>query len=315
MTDDIQPEPPVSTQPPHNTWAGVGWMLASGLSFVGVNSLVRALGTDLPSAQSAFIRYGFGVLFFLPMLPGLLRQGLPHGAKSILVWRGAVHTLAVLLWFFAMVQIPLAHVTAIGYLTPVILLMAGAVLLGEGMGWRRVLAVGLAIVGTLIVLRPGLQPVGLGHVAQIGAAFCFAISYLFAKRLSGFLSASVVVAMLTFTVTLGLAPLAMMVWEPVTLAQLGALAMVAGFATSGHYCMSRAFASASFAVTQPVTFLQLVWASIAGSVFFDEVVDFWVLVGGGLIIGAITWVTWVEARRTKTVARLAGAAAAEAKAR
>ena len=52
-------------------------MVGSGLAFVGVNATVRALGTDLPAAQSAFIRYAFGVLFFLPMLPGLLRQGLP----------------------------------------------------------------------------------------------------------------------------------------------------------------------------------------------------------------------------------------------
>jgi drug/metabolite transporter (DMT)-like permease len=269
-------------------------MVGSGLAFVGVNAIVRALGTDLPAAQSAFIRYAFGVLFFLPMLPGLLRQGLPAGALPLLAWRGVVHTAAVVFWIFAMARIPLAHVTAIGYLSPVILLLAGALLLGEGLTRRRIFAVGLAVIGTLVVLRPGLEPVGIGHLGQMAAATCFAGSYLFAKKLSGFVPASVVVAMLTFTVTLGLLPLALLDWRPVPGWHLAGLAVVALLATLGHYLMSRAFGVAPLTVTQPVTFLNLVWAALMGSLLFQEPVDIWVILGGGLIIGAISWVTWRE---------------------
>lgn len=269
-------------------------MAASGLAFVGVNSIVRALGTDLPAAQSAFIRYAFGFVFFLPMLPGLLRQSLPQGALPLLAWRGVVHTGAVLFWFFAMARIPLAHVTAIGYLSQVILMFAGAIMLGEVLSIRRRFAVGLAVVGTLIVLRPGLEPVGIGHLSQIAAASCFASSYLFAKKLSAFVPASVVVAMLTFTVTLGLLPLALWDWQPVSNLHLAGLAVVALLATAGHYLMSRAFSVAPLAVTQPVTFLNLVWAALIGSLIFAEPMDIWVILGGGLIIGAISWVTWHE---------------------
>lgn len=280
--------------PRHKPLEGVAWMVGSGLAFVGVNAIVRALGTDLPAAQSAFIRYGFGVLFFLPMLPSLWRQGLPSGAVPVLAWRGVVHTAAVVFWFFAMARIPLAHVTAIGYLSPVILLIAGAVILNEGLTRRRMLAVGLAVIGTLIVLRPGLEPVGIGHLGQIAAASCFAASYLFAKKLSAFVPASVVVAMLTFTVTLGLLPLALWDWRPVSGLHLAGLAVVAALATAGHYLMSRAFAVAPLAVTQPVTFLNLVWAALMGALLFGEPVDIWVILGGGLIIGAISWVSWRE---------------------
>ncbi len=286
------------TKAPGRPLEGILWMLASGLAFVGVNTVVRALGTNLPAAQSAFVRYAFGVLFFLPMLPGLLRAGLPAGALRLLAWRGVVHSAAVLFWFFAMARIPLAHITAIGYLSPVILLVAGAVLLGEGLTSRRVLAVGLALCGALIVLRPGLEPVGIGHLGQIAAASCFAASYLFAKKLSGFVPASVVVAMLTFTVSIGLAPLALLQWQPISALQAAGLALVALLATLGHYMMSRAFSLAPLAVTQPVTFLNLVWAALLGSLFFGEPVDIWVLIGGGLIIGAISWVSWHERPKT-----------------
>jgi drug/metabolite transporter (DMT)-like permease len=273
---------------------GVAWMVGSGLAFVGVNAIVRALGTDLPAAQSAFIRYAFGFLFFLPMLPSLYRQKLPQGALPLLAWRGVVHTGAVLFWFFAMARIPLAHVTAIGYLSQVILMIAGALLLGERLSSRRVFAVALAAVGTLIVLRPGVQAVGVGHLSQIAAATCFAASYLFAKKLSAFVPASIVVAMLTFTVTIGLLPLALWDWQPVSAVNLAGLAVVALLATAGHYLMSRAFSVAPLAVTQPVTFLNLVWAALMGSLVFGEPVDIWVILGGGLIIGAISWVTWHE---------------------
>ena len=273
---------------------GVMWMVASGLSFVGVNGIVRYLGTDLPTAQSAFLRFAFGVVFLLPVLPQL-RRGLAPGALSLFAWRGVMHTIAVLFWFYAMARIPVAHATAIGYLNPVLLLIAGAVILGEAFSPRRIWAVGVALIGALIVLRPGVQALNLGHLSQIGAAIFFCASYLFAKRLTGMASASVIVAMMSLTVTIGLAPLAWWVWVPVTLAQMGWLAVVAACATFGHYCMTRAFRAAPMTVTQPVTFLSLIWATLVGRLVFGEPIDAFVLLGGAMIIGAITFVTWFEA--------------------
>ena len=269
-------------------------MVASGLSFVGVNGIVRYLGTDLPTAQSAFLRFAFGVVFLLPVLPKLSR-GLAPGALSLFAWRGVMHTIAVLFWFYAMARIPVAHATAIGYLNPVLLLLAGAVILGEAFSVRRVWAVGVALIGALIVLRPGVQALNLGHLSQIGAAIFFCASYLFAKRLTGMASASVIVAMMSLTVTIGLAPLAWWVWVPVTLTQMGWLAVVAACATFGHYCMTRAFRAAPMTVTQPVTFLSLIWATLVGRLVFGEPIDAFVLLGGAMIIGAITFVTWFEA--------------------
>ncbi len=280
--------------PKQNPLEGVAWMLGSGLSFVGVNSIVRGLGTEIPAAQSAFIRFAFGVLFLLPVLPGLWRKGLPKGALRLSLWRGAVHVAAVLFWFYAMARIPMAQVTAIGYLNPVILLIAGAVLLGETLTLRRMIAVALALCGTLIVLRPGAQTVTSGHLSQICAAISFAGSYLFAKRLSALVPASTVVALLSLTVTIGLLPLALWVWVPVAPLHIAGLAVVAFLATAGHYMMTRAFRVAPMTVTQPVTFLNLVWAALAGSLIFAEPVDFWVLLGGGLILSAISWVTFAE---------------------
>lgn len=281
---------------------GVLWMLASGLSFVGVNGIVRYLGTDLPAAQSAFLRFAFGVVLLLPVLPAVRRASFSTQTLRLFAWRGVAHTAAVLFWFYAMARIPVAHATAIGYLNPVILLIAGALLLGEKMTRRRIGAVAVAAIGALIVLRPGVEPVNSGHLSQIGAAICFAASYLFAKQLTAAVAPTVVVAVLSICVTLGLAPIAAWVWVPVTMAQMGWLALVAALATLGHYLMTRAFQAAPFAVTQPVVFVQLIWATTLGAVVFDEAVDGFVLLGGALIIGAISWVSWRDARDAREAA-------------
>lgn len=276
---------------------GVLWMLATTLAFVGVNGIVRYLGTDLPAAQSAFIRFAFGLLFLAPALWSMRSMRLPQGIWPLFLVRGALHVAAVIFWFWAMARVPVAEMAAIGFLNPVIVLVITGLLLGEGLGRGRVVSVLVALAGALIVLRPGLREVTVGHLSQLAATVFFAVSYILAKRLSGMAPASVVVAVLSVTVAAGLAPIAAWVWQPVSLEQLAWLAAVAALATVGHYTMTRAFRAAPLTVTQPVTFLQILWATLLGMLVFAEPVDGFVILGGALIVGAVSLNTWAEARK------------------
>jgi drug/metabolite transporter (DMT)-like permease len=259
---------------------------------------VRHLGTDLPAVQSAFLRFGWGLVLMAPFLPHLFRRstfaGFPASAPGWFAVRALFHTMAVVLWFFAMARLPVAEVTAIGYLNPVFVTIGGVLIFGEALARRRVLATLAALVGALVILRPGLRDIGPGHLAQLAAAACFAGSYLCVKRLSAFADPGLIVAMMTLTVSLGLLPFAPWVWVPVSLYQLGWSAVVALCGTLGHYCMTRAFVAAPLSVTQPVTFLNLVWATTLGSVAFGESPDPFVLLGGAIIILAISLLTWRE---------------------
>ncbi|MEZ5883500.1 MAG: DMT family transporter [Paracoccaceae bacterium] len=283
-------------QPPNRPLAGIVWMLVTGLCFVAVTGIVRHLGTDLPAVQGAFMRFLFGLVLLAPVLLSTFRMAAVQAALPMFALRGALHTLAVSLWFYAMARIPVAEVTAIGYLNPIVVTLGAAIAFGERLAARRLMAIGVALLGAVVVLRPGLREILPGHYAQLGAAVSFGLSYLIAKRLSERIPAGAVVAMLSLTVTLGLAPLALSVWVPMRAEQMVWLALVAAFATAGHYCMTRAFAAAPMTVTQPVTFLQLVWATLLGVLVFDEAADPWVFLGGGLIIGAISYMTWREAQ-------------------
>ncbi|MGB3317065.1 MAG: DMT family transporter [Albidovulum sp.] len=286
----------MTAQDQNRPLAGILWMLVTGLCFVVVTGVVRHLGTGLPAAQSAFIRFVYGILFLAPMLLPALKRGIAPLVWKLALTRGVLHVMAVVLWFYAMARIPVAEVTAIGYLNPIVVTVGAALFLGEKLAFRRMAAIAIALVGAVVILRPGFREITEGHLSQLGAAICFGLSFLFAKRLSALAAPGTIIALLALMVTVGLAPLAWAVWVPPTWEQLGWLAVVAGFATIGHYTMARAFAAAPLTVTQPVTFLQLVWATLLGWFAFGEVVDPLVLAGGAMIIAAISYMTWREAQ-------------------
>lgn len=270
-------------------------MLATGLCFVAVTALVKMVGPRLPASETAFLRYALGIVFLIPMIRPILKAKLSRRQVGLFGLRGILHTGAVVLWFFAMARIPIAEVTAMNYLSPVYVTLGAALFLGERLAARRILAVIVALIGVLIILRPGFRELSPGHFAMLFTAIGFAGGYLIAKKLSQEVSPLVVVGMLSVTVTIGLAPLALAVWVTPTLQELVILFGVACFATAGHYTMTLAFAAAPITVTQPVSFLQMIWAVLLGWTVFGETPDIWVLVGAAVIIAAISFITWREA--------------------
>ncbi|HAJ85102.1 MAG: DMT family transporter [Planktomarina sp.] len=292
----VQPDRPIS---------GALWMGLSGLCFIGVYVGVKYVGTRLPAAESAFLRYALGLVFLLPVVRSLWREGLPSQVIKLGIGRAVLHTFAVTLWFYAMARIPIAEVSSMGYLTPIFVTLGAVLIMGESLAFRRGLAIAIAIIGVLIILRPGFREVSMGHLAMLGATLCFGISYLMAKRLTDLASADMVIALLSIGVTIGLIPLTIPVWITPTSSEVGTLFTVAIFAVAGHYSMTFAFRSASLTVTQPVTFLQLIWAVAVGYLLFGENIDAFVVLGGAIIIGAVLYITLREAQLRKKTERTA----------
>ena len=273
---------------------GMLFMLGSGLCFVAVIGLVRNLEGALPAAQASFLRYLIGLIFFIPYFCRFSHFEIKRSNLKRYIVRSLFHALGVVFWFYAMSKLPVAEVTAIGYLTPVFVTIGAVIFFKEKISFWRIGAIVLASLGVLIILRPGFQNLVFGHAAQIGATMFFAGSYLMVKELTRTESATTIVAMMTLFVTVALAPFAVLVWVPPSFLEIIALALVAFFATLGHFFMTKALELAPLVVVQPVTFLQLLWATLLGIVVFGEVVDVFVLTGGCLIIVSITLISYRE---------------------
>ena len=281
------------------------WMFVTGILFVGVTGIVKHIGSELPAAEAAFLRYVMGLVFVIPLIGLIKRANLTKVELSLFVWRGAVHSVGVMLWFYGMTMLPMAEVTAMSYLSPVFVTIGAALFLGERLAALRIMAIVFAIIGVLVILRPGFREVSLGHVAMLINGGLFAASYLIAKVMADRVEPLVVVGMLSIFVTIGLAPWAFLVWVPPTLTQLGWTFVLATFATAGHYTMTLALRAAPIAVTQPVTFLQLIWSILLGILIFSEGFDEWVVIGATIIILSISFIMWREGRvRNKTITPL-----------
>ena len=289
----------------HALLYGGAWMVSSGLIFVLVAVLVRWLDDSIPAEQAVFIRYFFACLLLAPSLAKLHWQRLDVPLARLYLLRGVFHSTAVILWFYAMANIPMSEVTAIGYTTPIYTAIGAVLIFGESFRLRRMLAIVFAFVGVLIILRPGFQTIELGSLAQAIAAPCFAISFLFAKRLTQTESPIDITVLLTLCCTIALAPLAIINWHPPGVLDYVLLAAIALLATGGHYAVTRAIAVAPLTVTQPLSFIQMIWALTLGYLLFDETPDVWVITGAAIIVGAISYM----AHREMVIARRQSAAA------
>jgi drug/metabolite transporter (DMT)-like permease len=270
------------------TTRGILWALAAGLSFQVANASMRALTLEMAPMQAQFLRYAAGLLPLLPLLVHVGARALWPESMGGHFWRSALHTFGLVLWFTALPHMPLADMTAIGFTTPLFILLGAAWLLRERMSPARWLAVSAGFVGVLVIVGPGLTGAG-GHynLVMLASAPVFAASFLLTKVLTRRDPATVIVFWQTVLITLMSLPLALPFWVPPSGVQW-LLALLGGLGgTAGHYFLTRSFASADISATQSVKFVDLLWAALIGWLAFGDVLRPTTLLGGAVIVASI----------------------------
>jgi drug/metabolite transporter (DMT)-like permease len=273
---------------------GILWMVITTILFVGVTATVRYLEGEVPAPQAAFLRYAIGTVMLVPSLITLTKFKPDRSLFNKFILRGFVHSIGVTLWFYAMSVMPVAEVTAIGFLTYIFVSIGASIFLKEKLHKHRLSAILISFIGALIILRPGFKVIESGQLGMLIATMVFTASYLIAKVVSKERTSSEIVAMLSIFTTIFLIPSAIYSWEPLSLKALLILSFTALIATLGHITMTKAIKAAPMVVTQPVLFLQLVWASMVGLFIFDEEFDLFVIIGGTVIMICVCYVSYRE---------------------
>ena len=288
------------------TVRGLLWAVASGLLFVLLNTTMRGLSLALDAFQTQFLRYAFGLAV---MLPFIVRSGMlaykPHNVKGQFV-RGAVHTLGLCLWFVAVPHVSLADTTALGFTTPIFIMIGAVLVFRERLHWERWMAALIGFGGVLIVVAPKLSLGGAGAggdgggfymLVMLASAPLFAASFLLTKALTRFDRAEVIVVWQSITVTLFSLPLALLNWQTPSPLQWAAFLMCGVLGSAGHYCLTRSFTVVDISATQSVKFLELVWAAALGWLVFADPPSRSTLIGGVVICASTLWVARREGRR------------------
>jgi len=278
------------------TTRGLLWTTCAGLLFVFLNGVMRSVASELHPMQTQFLRYLGGLVVLLPLL---VRHGLaayrPHNIRGQFA-RGAVHTAGLCVWFLALPHLALADTTAIGFTTPIFIMLGAWLVFRETMRWERWLAASIGFIGVLIVVAPQLQLGSWYSLLMLLSSPLFAASFLITKALTRYETAGVIVLWQAITVTALSLPLALPFWQAPSAWQWF-LCLVCGLlGSAAHYCLTRSYAVADISATQSVKFLELVWAAAVGWLLFSDIPSQWTFVGGLVISASTLWIARREAR-------------------
>lgn len=277
---------------------GMAWMALGGLLLVSMNALMKHMTSAMSPLQAQFLRYLFGLVL---MLPWVLRAGWAAYRPRRLpgqLWRGACHWAGLTLFFLALPHVPLADMTSILFTTPIFVLAGAALVLGEKVTPARWTAAAVGLLGIGLVVWPHLGGggrAGAWSLVMLASSPLFAASFLISKALTRHDSPSVIVTWQNLTVTLFALPLALAFWVGPSAWQWAALLACGVIGNAAHLCMTRALGLTDISAVQPMRYLDLVWSSLIGAIFFADLPTAWTLAGAAVIIAANLWIARHEA--------------------
>lgn len=280
------------------TLVGMAWMVASGLVFSVLNTVLRIVALQMNPAQVQFLRYFCGLLIMLPLVARVgVRAYRPNGLKAQM-WRGLIHTTGMLLWYMALPHLTLADITAIGFTTPIFIMIGAGIVFHERMYWERWASALVGFAGVLIVVGPRMQSTGGYYdLLMLASAPLFAASALITKALTKRDSPDVIILWQCISISLFSLPPALLDWSWPSGVQWVMFMGIACLGNLAHYCTARGLKAADATAGQTVKFLDLIWMTALGYAVFADVPTVTTLIGGLVIFGATTWIAHREARR------------------
>ncbi len=282
---------------------GIGFKVGSVLIFIVMASLIKA--ADVPPGEAVFFRSFFAIPVILIWLAmqGELATGFRTANPMGHVWRGLVGTTAMGMGFAGLGYLPLPEVTAIGYASPLIVVILAAMFLGETVRAFRIGSVVLGLTGVLIVLSPRLTitsggPVGTAEafgamIVLCGAVFA-ALAQVFVRKLILTETTATIVFYFSTTSTLLSLITIPFGWVMPSLTQAALLITAGLLGGMGQILLTASYREADASLVAPFDYASMLFALVIGYFVFDEVPTLTMLAGAVLIIAAGILIIWRE---------------------
>lgn len=275
---------------------------------VGIAAVVRAATkTGMDPLQVMFFRNFFCVAWMLPLLAWRGWSLVTTGQPGLYGFRVALSFISMLTYFQALALLPVAEVTAIGFLAPIFGTLCAIFLLGERVGVHRWAAIFIGFAGAMIMLRPAGSAFGYGQIVALVSALTLGFIGPLIKQLTAVDDADRIVFITNLVSTpISLVP-ALFVWVWPSFEMWLLLLTMGLFALLGHIALVRGFAVADASLAMSFNFSRLPFAAMVGYIFFGEVIDGWTWVGATVIFAAAVYITHREAIRARKAAAASSA--------
>jgi drug/metabolite transporter (DMT)-like permease len=260
------------------------WMTGTLFSFMGMAVGGRELSQDLGTFQILFFRSLVGLFILCLVLAGQGWHLIKTQHLSLHLLRNISHFGGQFGWFYGIAFIPLAEVFALEFTVPAWTAILAALILQERLTFSRLLAVVFGITGMLIILRPGMGILNPISLIVVAGAVCYGLSHTLTRKITWFdRPITILFYMTIIQLPMGLL-LSLGQWQTISLPLLPWLITVGVTALSGHYCMARALALADATVVVHLDFLRLPLIAVIGYLFYNEMLDTFVLTGAVVIL-------------------------------
>lgn len=279
--------------------AGILWMLLGVLLYMCADTIVKELSKGYPVVQIVWARYAFHlalvVLVVGRRLPRVMRTERPglHAVRSILQL-GAAATFITALGFIGLVE-----ANAIQFAAPLIVTALSVPLLGEPVGIRRWLGVAVGFIGVLVIIRPGTEMMAWASFLPLAAAG-FSAFYQIITRVVGrtddAMTSLVYAGLAGGVVSSAIVPFYWVAPDAYGWLLLVGLGTLAG---ASNFAVIKALQAAPAATVTPYAYSSLIWATLFGYVFFDNLPDLWTVAGALIIVGSGLYIYYRESVRRR----------------
>jgi drug/metabolite transporter (DMT)-like permease len=276
--------------------------------------LAAVAGYALVDASAKWLTAGYGViqiLFFGRIVGPIFAIWLAHrhgnGWSDLRTRRLPMHVLRTVIalcsigtYFYALKLLPLAEAVSIGFASPLFMAILAIPLLGEKVGPRRWAAIIIGFIGVLVILRPGMVPIGWGAVAAVGSGILYAFGLITSRKLAA--TESLPSLMFWFSVIGLIATGALLPfdWRMPVAEDLLPIAIVALLTTLAQLCLTQAFRHGEVSLIAPLEYTALIWGSFYGWLIWGELPEHWVFIGAGIMVASGIYLVHREHRLGKT---------------
>ena len=263
----------------------------------GLNDItVKYLSSSLELGQTIFLRGVFATVFIviLAAATGKLRP-VSVVLQPAMFIRASSEVLATVTFLVALFNMPIANTTAILQALPLTVTLGAALFFGEKIGWRRMIAIAIGFIGVLIIVRPGMAGFTIYSVAVLGTVFFATIRDLSTRFITKDVPSLFIALFTSVLVTIMGGVMAMFqTWNPLSLVDIGFLALAAGFLIVAYSTIAAAMRVGDVAVIVPFRYTILLYAILAGIFIFDEYPDALALTGAGPVVATVFYTFYRE---------------------
>ncbi len=265
---------------------GILLMLLGILLFTTMDALAKGLIARYPTPQVIWARFAGQALLVALILGRRLGPVLRTRYPLIHLARSGFQLAATALFFASLGSLGLAEATALTDINPILITLGAALFLGERLGPRRIIGVLVAMVGALIIIRPGAGIFTPAALLPLGSALSYAANALLTRFVGQKEGPWTSLLLSALFGTLVMALVMPFVWQPVIPADIPLFVTLGALGAAAQLCVIRSFSMAEASAVAPFAYVGIVFATFWGILFYAEYPDTYTIIGALVIVGA-----------------------------